>query len=90
MNRLLVHLPRARRPGPGRRERYYEAVKADLLARRVDPYEAAARLLAANEPREDGPSPSAGGRGDGHSGPGHAAHLDRDQRSRWAGTTRTV
>ena len=45
MNRILVHLlERDVRSLAG--EERFEQVKADLLARRVDPYQAAVRLVA--------------------------------------------
>ena len=92
MNRVLVHLlERDVRGLAG--GAHYEAVKADLLARRLDPYQAAARLLAGARSRGVGPPGRPGGpsatlaglrpRPRSPSPPGPA-------RSGWAGTTRTA
>jgi LAO/AO transport system kinase len=54
MNRLLVHLlERDVRSLAG--EAYFQSVTAELLARRLDPHDAAARLLAGGGAGDDGP-----------------------------------
>ena len=56
MNRLLVHLlERDVRSLAG--GAYFQSVTAELLARRLDPYDAAARLLAGERAGDDGPLP---------------------------------
>ena len=61
--------------------RFLEVAKDDLVARRVDPFRAE-RLVKERLARVTLLDPG--------SGPGHAAHLDRHARSRWAGTMRKV